>query len=298
MSTQNEIPSDIAMIIVLKKAAELEEQRQKEQAEKRKQEELEVQGKIQVNEFLQQAILKAPEWIRPYLDPTVCEPNYSRIATRWDRVENLSLYFSIPGLAAIEFDPIKENWRTQHAHWDNSWDVEEPELVFSNSSFWRTDVEFVLTQAREEFEAYEEYWKRYTARRAEQAIQREQDEQAAAKREERERKAEIQAELDHQKEQAEEQALFDLIKSDPIAMHMLKAFVFLRDERSTFEQRLYEADEAMSSMEGFWSNKASELRRQADDAQRRAEDEKSRIQSDLDYTKDELRKAEKAQRGW
>ena len=76
---------------------------------------------------------------------------------------------------------------------------------------------------------------------------------------------------------------------------MLKAFVFLRDERSTFEQRLQDADETMSSIENRWSNRAEELRRQADDADRRAEDERRRLQDDLDDAEAKLKKAE---RGW
>jgi hypothetical protein len=94
---------------------------------------------------------------------------------------------------------------------------------------------------------------------------------------------------------AEETALFNAIKDDPIAIHMLKAFVLLCDERNAFEQRINEMDEFMFGIEERWSRRAADLRRQAEDIERRAQDEQYRLQSDLDDAESKLKKA---QRGW
>lgn len=98
-----------------------------------------------------------------------------------------------------------------------------------------------------------------------------------------------------QKERDEEQALFDAIKSDPVAINMLKAFVQIHEERSGFTQRIQEADEA-----AFWADEhsariRSQLESQMERAQRQAEEEKSRLQNDLEDAEVKLKKA---QRGW
>jgi hypothetical protein len=94
-----------------------------------------------------------------------------------------------------------------------------------------------------------------------------------------------------EKQRSGEQALFDAIKNDGIAIHLLKAFVLLRDERSNFEQRLNEADESLYWIDERWSRQAADLRRQAEDADRRAADEKAQLQNVLDDVESKLKKA-------
>jgi hypothetical protein len=149
-----------------------------------------------------------------------------------------------------------------------------------------------LIQAHREMQNYQSDMERHAARKEELAKLREQhqqDDEAYG-----ERVAE-QFEAERQRQKSEEQALFDAIKSDAIAVNLLKAFVLLRDERSHFETRLQEADETMYSIEDRWTRKATELRRQADEFQRRAEDERHRLESDLDDAEAKLKKVE---RGW
>jgi hypothetical protein len=273
----------------------LEYQQREEEKKQRQLEEVKVQGQIKFNEYLQASILKTPEWIRPYLNLEFQEVDYVRIGGGWDRVENISLYFSIPGLANIQFDPIRGQWRTERAGWKKQYNDAQPYLHFGNNSYWESDVEFVLRTAQGEMREYLGYVAEHAAEQEERARRAEAelrlDEQWKTQRAEED----LRNELKRQQEQSEEQALFDAIKDDAIAIYMLKAFVLLRDERSTFEQRLSEADETMYSIEERWSRKAADLRRQADDAQRRADDEKARIQSDLE---DAEAKLKKTQRGW
>ena len=294
MSTQ--IPSEIAEIIERKKIAMLEEHRQDEELKQRKLEEATEQGKVIFNAWLEDAILKTPEWIRPYLDQER-EIDYVRIASGWDRPENMVLYFSVPGLAKIVFNPKDNQWRCETSGWHHDYgDADQPYLHFTNSSNWRNDVEYVVGRAQQEMREYEEYMTQYAVLQEERARQAERDLQDQADREAQDNLIAVRYELKQQEEKREEQALLDILKSDPIAIAMLKVFVLLRDERSTFEARIAEADDQISSSEYYWSNKASELRRQADDAQRRADDERSRIQSDLDDAEAKLKKAQQSQR--
>lgn len=295
MNDKSVVPEFIASLIDQKRQALEEERRQKEEAEQREQEQQEAQGKAKYQEFLEESLLKVPEWIRTYV--ALSDVNYVRIGKGWDRVENLDLFFSIPGLAAIAFDPQKANWRAMRANWSPSWD-EEPRLEFTNNSYWRSDLEYTLIEAHQAQEEYNQYLHQYAEQREERARRAEKYLQEEAQQAAREGEAQIQKELEQAQEKAEEQALFDAIKHDDIAIHLLKAFVLLRDERSGFEQRIYEMDETMYSIENRWSRRAEELHRQADEAQRRAEDERSRLQSDLEDAEAELKKAQRSQRGW
>jgi len=304
MSTENQVPSVIAEIIEHKRQALLEERRQKEEAEQRERQEAEAIGKAKYDEYIQAALLKVPEYLRQYVAPTHEVPDFYRIGKGWD-TPNDWLCFEIPGLAKVLFAPnAKESpWKYQTAHpyeqrygYDGDTIHIEPTLSFSERSYgWTNDLAYALGSAQAELQRYEKFLAEYAAMQEE--IARDQEQRAALAQVRQTRDAEQAAarEQEQAKEQAEEQALFDAIKDDPIAIHMLKAFVFLRDERSTFEQRLYDADEKMASIENRWSRRAEELRRQADDADRRAEDECRRLQDDLDDAEAKLRKAE---RGW
>lgn len=294
MNEQNKIPSEIASIIERKKQALLEERQRDEEQKQRKLEEAQLQGQVKFNEYLQESILKTPEWIRPYLDLTFDEVDYERIASGWDRVEKIDLCFSIPGLAVIEFQPKDNSWRCQSAGWNPGYDNDQPYLLFNNYSYWHSDVEFVLESAQSEMQEYEGYLSEYVTEQEERARRQEHNAQLEKNQGAYEAEHTVRKELEHQKEQAEEHALFDAIKHDSIAIHMLKAFVLLRDERSTFEQRLYEADETMSDIENRWSRKAADLRRQADEIERKAADEKARLQSNLEDVEAKLKKTEQS----
>ena len=69
----------------------------------------------------------------------------------------------------------------------------------------------------------------------------------------------------------------------------MKAFLMVHQERSSFQERIYESDQAAYSLKEQLIRKAEDLRRQAQDAERQAENERSRI-SDLE---DDLSKANK-----
>lgn len=307
MNTETKVPDDIAQIIEHKRQELLAARQQKEEAEKREREEAEAAGRTKQIEYIKEALDKVPEYLHEYIVPSDEEPDFYRIGKGWEKPSNW-LYFKIPGLARILFNPnAKESpWKYQTASpYEERWDYDgdrihvEPSLSFSDRSYgWTDDLDYALGCAHAELQKYQKYVEEYAAKQEEIAEATTQRESLAQARQAREAEVATKLEAEQAKEQAEEQALFDAIKDDPIAIHMLKAFVLLRDERSTFEQRLYEADETMYSIENRWSRRAEELRRQADEAQRRAEDERARIQSDLDDAEDKLKKAEKAQHRW
>ncbi len=295
MLNQDQIPSDIARIIERKRLALEEEKRQKEEADRRSLEEAELQGKIKFNEYLGNALLKVPEWMRQYLDMTIDEPDYVRIANKWDRVENISLFFSIPGLANIEFHPKNTNWRCEVSGWNRNYDDTEPYIHFGNDSYWNVDVEFVLGRAEVEMRDYKALLTEYAA---EQEVRTRQQEENVRKKQEHEAEqsvADLRNELARQQEKAEEQILLDAIKNDSVALAFLKAFVMIVQERSGFMAQIEDTNNSLYSMEEYWSGRAAELHRQADNAQRHAEEERNRLQGDLDEAETRLKKTT---RGW
>jgi len=206
----------------------------------------------------------------------------------------MDLFFDIPGLAQIAFDPQKDQWRAQSANWFPTWNS-EPHLEFTNSSYWRSTIEVVLIEAQHALEEYQEYLAQYAEQKEERARQAEEYARKQQANEDYQRETEIRNELKQAKQMAEEQVLLDELRSDSVAMAMLKALVMIRQERATFEAQLEDANNSLYSMEEHWSRKARELRRQAEETQRHAEDEKYRLQDDLN---DKEAKLKKAERGW
>lgn len=303
MST-NLVPSDIAEIIERKRQTLLEAKRQKEEADERERRITESIGKAKHDKYLQAALSKVPEYLHQYIVPSGEEPDLYRIGKGWEQPSTW-LFFAIPGLAKILFAPeAKESpWRYQTASpseqkygYDGDVIHVEPSLSFETGGYgWTDDIDYALGCAHAQLQKYQKYLDEYIAKQEEIAREAEQRAADSAKKEARTQEAQARRDLEQQQEQAEEQALFEAIKADPIAIHLLKAFVLLRDERSEFESRLESADEAIYSIENRYSRRAEELRRQADEVERRANDERSRLQSDLDDVEAKLKKAE---RGW
>ena len=247
---------------------------------------------------------KVPEYLHPYIMPTNDVPDFYRIGKGWDTPRDW-LYFAIPGLANILFAPnAKESaWKYQTASpyeqkygYDGDTIHIEPSLNFSDRQYgWTDDLDYALGCAHAELQKYQKYVAEYAVQQEEIAREAAQREAESAKKEMRNQEAQARRDLEQQQEQTEEQALFEAIKSDPIALNMLKAFVLLRDERSSFQEQLENADWTIYNMEDRHSRRAAELRRQADEAERRAEDDRRRLQDDLDDAEAKLKKAE---RGW
>ncbi len=245
------------------------------------------------SEFSDEVRSLIPNEIYPFVKLTdVNIDNVDSYDCSWD---DRILEFHVPGLApfAMVFDCDRHTEQYRLTDWiitgvaEQGWD-EDWNLCTTAGFTWNSryahkisdptiDVGMVLLEAKQ---VADELPKRQTEVKS-------KFEAAIKAREEREQR--------ERRRIAEEQDLFDAIKNDAIAIHMLKAFVLLRDERSDFEVRLTEADETMYSIENRWSRKAEELRRQAADADRKAEDERARLQSELDDSQAELKKS---QRGW
>jgi hypothetical protein len=291
MSTNNQIPTDIDAIIERKRAALLEARQKKEEAERLALEQAEAEGKAMFDAHVAQTLPNVPEWMRPYYDPTLGNPDYLRIQKGWDNVEYVTLLFSIPGLTKIEFNPKNNVWCCEVARGGDVHEGWEPCL--NMGSDWNVDLEYILARSKKEMQQLEDYRSKYAAGQEERNQARERAAREAEEEKARQREQEARGELAWQKQQAEEDALFDAIKNDPVAIQMLKAFAWLRDERSTFQERLESADWALYNMEERHSRRAEELRRQADEADRRAADERSRLQSDLDDAEAKLKKAQR-----
>lgn len=292
----NQVPQEIQNVI---------DQYEKEIEEKKLSEDIakatellesEKKGKAIYDEFLNSSLLLVPEWIRPFLDTNI-EIDFHRIAKGWDRTENMVLNFDIPDLAGIKFSPSKNQWRCASAIFPRSYEygLGAPYISFTDSSWWRESLPATLKIAKEVMAEHKENLAKYELDLLEDEKRRVRAEEQEAQRQAEQKKLDALFELKQQKEVSEQDALFDAIKDDAVALNMLRAFVLLRGERSHFETRINELDETLYFVEHDWSRRASELRRQADEAQRRADDEKRRLQSDLDDAESKLRKTK---RGW
>ena len=285
----NQIPSEvIAMIDQYIEAKSIEEER-KNLEEQRVAEEIALKGKAIVDQWVENAFQSIPAWLHHYYAFTA-NVDYFRVVKGWEHEDDLVLTFKIPGLAQIQFKD--KNWRSETCGWNRGYEDSEPYIHFGNSS-WRSSLESTLVIAKTEMEEHENNLIEYEAEKA-RALKRST---AEAEWEEK-----ISQKIDEEKEQkraaelAEEEALLQALKNDPVAIHMLKAFVLLRDERGAFEQRLEEMGEEVYSIENHYSRKAADLRRQADEAERRASEKESSLrslQNDLDDAEEKLKKAQR-----
>lgn len=289
----NQIPSEVIEIIAQYKEKQRIEEEQKNLEKQRIEEEIYTKGKSIVDQWIENAFQSIPTWLHKYYVPNGKSVDYDRVVKGWDHEEDFVLMFKIPGLAQIQF---KNNaWRSELCGWNRGYESDEPYMHFTNNSYWRSSLEATLSIAKKEMEEhqnnlieYESEQVRAYKRNAEEAELEEQIGIKIKKEQEEKRAAEL----------AEEVALLQALKNDPVAIHMLKAFVLLRDERSNFEQRLDDIGEELYSIENHYSRKAAELRRQADEAERRAKDEQSRLQNELDDAESALKNARKSNQGW
>ena len=298
MSAQNQIPSDIAAIIEQKRLAlraKFEAEKQQETAQRNSEI---ATGTEVVEKAIAEALKAVPEWLHPYdVTKTNFDANDLARIGSGSTLNSLHLEFHIPGLAPIQFrsqkvkgtENVSSQWRSAQSYLQyHEYGPNEPALGFTNSSYWLTDLEYILVEALDKLQDFEanqaEYNRDLEANRARAAQDLKREEEADARRAAAQQQA-----------AAEELQLFNTFKNDPIAIAFLRAFQMINEERSTFTDQIESANYHMYSMEERWSRRAEDLHRQADEAQRRAEDEKYRLQSDLD---DAEAKLKKAQRRW
>jgi hypothetical protein len=287
---QRNTPQEIIALIQCAEEEEEKQQAEAEALETTKAVEVRKEREAETTLLLDKVKHLIPDVLFPYL--VFGERTGGRNEAWYEK----TLEFQVPGLAPIAMvftGVIRDDEEPKLAHWivagvsESDWD-EDADLckkaVFSldnnhadGAPAKETNIRKVLWVAKKSFEDKE-------------SRQIELDQAIVRKHKRNEMRAQKEA-----KKISEEQALFDAIKNDPVAVHMLKAFILLRDERSAFEQRLEEMGDEMYGMENRWSYKAAELRRQADDAQRRANDELRRLENDLDDAESKLKKV---QRGW
>lgn len=277
----NQIPEEVAVLISKYEEARRIEREDKEREQQRKTEELNAKGKAIVDGWIE----KAPEWLHQYYVSEATNLDYYRVVQGWDHEKELTLTFKIPGLAQIQY--MDGEWRSESNGWNRGYEDSEPYIHFGRDTYWRSSLESTLLVAKGVMESHQDNLSQYEVEQArffKRITEEAQMEERVTQRIEEEKEQKQAA------EQAEEAALLQALRNDPVAIHMLKAFVLLRDERSTFEQRLEEMGEEMYSIENHYSRKAAVLRRQAEDFERKARDEQYRLQSDLEDAEAELKK--------
>ena len=282
MNTQ--IPENVAILISTKKQIIKDEKTQRDENERIKRQTFIDEGRKLLQLRIKEILWNLPEWIRPYetTEKEYEDDHLERIGEGYLKLETMNLAFKIPGLASIQFCSKDSSWRSAQAHglqWD---DNREPDISFGNNCYWRSDLEYVLVEAEDAQKSFVEYQKSYEDRQ-EQIVKKD------AERFDHEAEAEQRADEQIKLEKTEAEQLFEIFKDDPIAIALMKAFLMVHQERSSFQERIYESDQAAYSLKEQLIRKAEDLRRQAQDAERQAENERSRI-SDLE---DDLSKANK-----
>jgi len=290
------LPDHVAILIEQKRLA-MEAKQKQEELEKHEERDAFIQsGRELLRASITESLKAVPEWLHEYdvTESTWNDDSLESIGQRPKTMSDLDLIFHIPGLAPIKFrfdlDQCKWCSAQSYTNW-REYGPELPKLGFNNNSYFRSDLEFILIEAEQELESFVLAQQEYQEKIAQVQFHEEQE----AKRQEEidARRASEQTIRD-----TEERELFNVFKDDPVAIHLLKAFLMIHQERGMFESQIEDANETMYSIEERWSRRAEDLRRQANDAQRRAEEEHDRvrdIQNDLD---DAEAKLKKAQRGW
>lgn len=293
MNEELKVPTEIAAIIEQKRQAMQAKQEEEERIALEKRNALITVGRTQLRLIIAERLKLVPEWLQKYdaTESTFDDDNLVKIGEGYKKFDVLWMQFHIPGLAPIQFNGI-DNWRSAEAYMKRrEYGPNVPGLEFTNGCYWRSDLEFTLSEAQDKLKRFAEMQNEYQEKNAselgyaEQSARRE--EEVAARRA-----------AEQVVKETEERELFNVFKDDPVAINLMKAFLMINQERSTFNARIEDANETMYSMEERWSRRAEELRRQADEAQRRADEERDRassLQYDLDDAESKLKKS---QRGW
>ena len=290
------IPEPIAAIIEAE-IQKINAERQKEKlAEEKERKELLKRGREYLSNWVKAQLEKVPEYLRPYYERLNTDSTDDDLAITYGqegekRNPNSTLLFNVPGLSPLVYEPKNGQWACMKAQYKNDVNDDVEWMDWWNAYLRYERLESVLGQAMLEYERYESLQVQCEERKAirERAWQEEQVAESAIWMQTKEEK---------RQEQAEDQELFEAVKDDPVAVHLLKAFLSIRQERSMFEAQVADANNSMYSMDERWSRKAAELRRQADDAQRRAEEERNRASSIEDDLDDAQKKIKKMERGW
>lgn len=284
------VPENVAEIIE-RKADELEDARQKKEQEEANQQVMNIsKGRELLRARIAEILEEVPEWIRGYdiTERLLVDQELEGIG-QGVGLNNLFLIFEIPGLAHISFVNGRRLWRYASSAW-GEWDDNPPECDFRANS-WSSDLELVLLGARESALDFENKKAIYTGRIAQRQAQ-------AAAYERRDQEREEKAWISSEEKRSEETQLVEALKSDPVAILLVKALLMVHEERSSFEERINEADATLYSVEDRWSRKASDLRSQAAEADRRAEDERRKARDLEDDLSNANKKLDKVKRGW
>ncbi len=234
------IPEGIELIINAEVARINKETAEKEEKERINDQQRIERGRAYIRAYVDRELEFVPEYLREFYhhlndkdrDPDQLAYLYGQENESQD--VNRDLVFYIPGLAPIVYDVYNESLGCFTAHENNELDC----AVWGDwrNAYRRHDrVETVLVIAKEEFDKY-------------QSIQLRFDEQKEARRkrelesQRRDYEHSVMADAMEEVDEMEDEVLFNAIKDDQVAIFMLKAFLAIRQERSSFEQRIMGAE--------------------------------------------------------
>lgn len=297
MSEKTEIiPNEVLDIIEAEEERRIDEILQKKQAEEAERLANIEKGRPILAEWVERRRCGLPDWAQAYFSASDDDDTLEKAGAYGHQggIEAVCK-LEIPGLAPIAVKLVcggtsKECFQyvIPGAHYDNSdWDLAEPCYWWGgNYPTGTLSLEEALVVAKHKAELLEKKREQYRQDCEARNCEKERSAEAAQVQS-------VEKAVEQEKDEAE--FLMSMLRDDPVAIHLLKAFLAIRQERSMYEERISEADEALYSTEERWSRRAADLRRQAQEADRHAEEERIRA-SDLE---DDLAKAEKKEkRGW
>lgn len=287
-----EIPGAVLEVIEQEQArldAEAKEKDDKEKAER-------LSAIAKGRELFEASMAELLPKIWPPLVPfLLVQPNENAFmhAGRRGELEVDVIRFNVPGLAPLFLRVEQGTWQcaSPGLKIEDSFDPEIEWRDWHNALTKPALLEATLVRARSNYLQYEQMTIERENRLIEKALQ-------AADREQRKLVGEEKESVEQENVTAVDEALWDAIKNDPVAVLLIKAFLVVKITRDSFEERIVNADEQLYTMEEHWSRRAASLRKDAEDADRRAEDERNRIsglEAELDDAERELKKAK---RGW
>lgn len=277
---KQQVPEELE-VIISEENIKLAIKKNNEEAENRKQEK--ERREIKQKEwrfFLKEAKSLFPKMLHRYIAKARTE----------EQMQQRCLLFHVPGLspfwAELSWSREKEHYLLHSIVVTGLYpgdQQDEPQLLANwGKKYTLNDLSEALAFARHEYLRFEVH----SIKRAEILLERRRAEKENRRQARESEKRIVQAE---DQKRSEEQALFESLKSDPVVILLLKAFLLIREERNTFAEQIESADNFAESIERHMSEKLRLAKENADHAYREASDERRR-KEDL---QDELDKAEK-----
>ena len=218
----NEIPQNIAVIIDIEAARQAEEAQLNREREAVEYQERVEKGRKFLAAWIADQIKDAPDWIKPYFT-RIHQSNFTDDAfahlygSGTSVTPDQDLIFEIPGLAPIVWNVRDQNFACFKAQ--RNYEVDEAVWADWRNAYLRAPtIPALLVRAKAEFITYEESVRHFELRK-------QKSYQMSVEREAKEIEEGKKIEAYQEQERNEDARLFEEIKSDPIALAMVKAYL-------------------------------------------------------------------------